>query len=217
MAEQVLQNDRKYKTIVTDFGKEKVANAVLNGKKVNIVTASVGDGGGFYYVPTPDMITLKNEVWRGDIANKNINPESKNMIDAKIVLDGTVGGFTVREVGLFDDEGDLIAIGNVPDTEKAIIKTGAAATLTIIMHVVFTDIDVIEFKINPYIDTLTTGEIEKEIKNQIEQNPPFVVMENDLPIAERKKCYLYFKVTDKQTVVTGSNMKVSPNMGLEII
>ena len=90
----VTKQDRKYKTLVTDIGKEKMTNAILNGKKVNVVMAAVGDGGGSYYLPTADMTALVHEVWRGAIASKEINSKSSNMVDVKFVLPGTVGGYT---------------------------------------------------------------------------------------------------------------------------
>ena len=124
----VTKQDRKYKTLVTDIGKEKMTNAILNGKKVNVVMAAVGDGGGSYYLPTADMTALVHEVWRGAIASKEINSKSSNMVDVKFVLPGTVGGFTAREAALIDDEGDMIAVCNLPDTEKAAIEDGIAAS-----------------------------------------------------------------------------------------
>lgn len=146
------RDNRKYKTVVTDLGKEKIAAAALEGWKVNIVTAVVGDGGGAYYIPAPDQTSLRGEQWRGDIAAKRINQDSPNMIDIKVVVPRNVGGFTVREMGVLDDQGDLIAICNTPDTEKAIILEGIAATLTLIMHIVVVDATVLEFTIDPTMD-----------------------------------------------------------------
>lgn len=163
-----VKDSRKYKTLVTDIGNAKIANAALNGEKVNVTTAVVGDGGGAYYVPTADMTALVNEIWRGDIANKEINPASANMVDVKIVLDGTVGGFTVREIGLLDADGDLIAVCNTPDTEKAVILDGIAATLTLIMHVVFTNVDVVEFTVDPSVDNVSAAEMEAAIQKHNE-------------------------------------------------
>lgn len=149
----VTKQDRKYKTLVTDIGKEKMTNAILNGKKVNVVMAAVGDGGGSYYLPTADMTALVHEVWRGAIASKEINSKSSNMVDVKFVLPGTVGGFTAREAALIDDEGDMIAVCNLPDTEKAAIEDGIAAALTILMHIVMTNSDALTFTLDPTTDT----------------------------------------------------------------
>ena len=166
MAENIVvtKDARKYKTIITDIGNEKIALAALEGKKVDIVTAVVTDGGGQYFVPTGDMTKLDNEVWRGPIANKETNALSPNMIDVRIFLDGSVGGFTARGIGLLDSEGDLIAVCNMPDTAKVMIIDGVAATLTLIMHIVVTNVDVLDFKIDPNVDTVTSEEMEAAIK-----------------------------------------------------
>lgn len=166
MANEILltTESRKYKTLVTDIGKEKITNAVLSGEKVKITEAAVGDGGGTYYVPTADMTALKREMWRGEIATATVNPQSRNMIDIKIFLDGTVGGFTIREIGIFDEDGDMIAICNTPDTEKAVLVDGIAATLTVLMHVVFTDVDVLEFHVDPSVDTVSSEDLQNAIQ-----------------------------------------------------
>ena len=160
----VVKSNRKYKTLVTDIGNAKQANAVLNGEKVNIVTAVIGDGNGAYYSPSADMTAVLNEVWRGDIANKTINPDSPNMYDVRVVLDWSVGGFTVREVGLLDDQGDLIVIANTPDTPKAVLADGILAPLTIVLHVVFTNTEVIEFTVNPTVDAVDAETLQREIE-----------------------------------------------------
>lgn len=155
---------RTYKTLVTDIGKSKMALAALNGAKVNIIEAAVGDGGGSYYSPTAAQTALINEVWRGEIANKVINAESANMIDVKVTLPSDVGGWTVREIGLFDDDGDLIVVTNTPDTEKALITTGATASLDLVMHIVFTDVDTITFTVNANLDQVTAADVAKMIQ-----------------------------------------------------
>lgn len=160
MGVDTIQSDQRYRTLVTDIGKAKIALATLTGEKVNIVEAAVGDGGGAYYSPTAAQTALVREVWRGEIANKRINPESSNMMDIKVLLPSDVGGWTIREVGLFDDDGDMICITNTPDTEKALITTGATASLDIIMHILFTDIESVTVKVNPAIDQVTAKDVE---------------------------------------------------------
>lgn len=172
MAEIITTTEsRKYKTIVTDAGKAKITNAVLNGEKVDVVTAVVGDGGGLYYVPTPDMETLKRETWRGDIANAKINENSSNMIDITVVLPGNVGGFTVREIGILDTAGTLIAVCNTPDVEKAVLPDGIADVLRLVMHVVFTDVEALEFKVDPSVDPMSAADLEAAMeKHNEDQN-----------------------------------------------
>ncbi len=157
----ITTDERRYRTLVTAKGKEKIAAATLNGEKVNIIQAAVGDGGGAYCEPDADMIALVNEVWRGDIANKQINADSANMVDVKVIIPADVGGFTLREAGLFDDSGDLICVCNMPDTEKAVITSGAAGTLTLIIHIVFTDVDAVTFTVNSVLDAVTIADVER--------------------------------------------------------
>lgn len=163
----ITRGAQKYRTLVTDIGNAKIAKAALIGEKVNVIEAAVGDGGGAYYVPTADMAALKNEKWRGPIQAKAINPDSKNMVDVKFRLDGTVGGFTIREAGLFDEDGDLIAVCNMPDTEKAVILDGISSTLTILMHTIITNIDAVEFKVDTRVDVVTQAELEQAIETAV--------------------------------------------------
>ena len=119
----------KYYSILTDAGVAAVANAAALGRKVDIQQFAVGDGGGAYYQPTSDTTALKNEVWRGSVSS--IELESSNIITATGVITSDVGGFTIRELGLFDSSGQLIAISNVPDTEKVVIADGTASEMVI--------------------------------------------------------------------------------------
>ncbi len=183
----ITTNDSKYKTIVTDVANEKFAKYTIGGPKVNIVTAVVGDGNGAYYMPTSDMTAIKNEVWRGKIAKQEINALSKNMVDVKIILDGNVGGFTVREVGLLDEEGVLIAICNFPATPKALILEGVPSKLVILVHVLFTNVDAVQFNVDPSIDHVTLEDLENALEKAIEAhneeghpNTAFIQIEHHL-------------------------------------
>ncbi len=155
----------EYKTMVTDIGIKKIADATLNGAKVDITEAAVGDGGGQAYVPTTAQKKLKRETWRGPIVYKQINEQDENIIDIKIMLPSDVGGFTVREAGLFDDSGDMIVVCNIPPTEKVIAKSGVANSLTLYMHVIFSDMETVEIKVEPTLDVMTRDEVEEALSN----------------------------------------------------
>ena len=183
----ITTNDSKYKTIVTDTADEKFAKYTIGGPKVNIVTAVVGDGNGAYYMPTSDMTAIKNEVWRGKIAKQEINALSKNMVDVKIILDGNVGGFTIREVGLLDEEGDLIVICNFPATPKALILEGVPSKLVILVHALFTNVDAVQFNVDPSIDHVTLEDLETALEKAIQAhnegdhpNTAFIQIEHHL-------------------------------------
>ena len=106
---------KEYYTVLTDIGAAKMAAAVTTGKKVVITEFAVGDGFGTKYSPSQEQTALKNEVYRGQIDDYSTE---KNKIKVSGIIPAEVGGFTVREAGAFDDDGDLIAITNLAETEK---------------------------------------------------------------------------------------------------
>lgn len=152
-----------YGTIITSEGAAIIADCILNGKLLVISEAAAGDGNGAYYQPTVNQEHLVHECWRGEIASAELNPSTPNMIDVKIVIDDEVGGFTIREMGLFSDEGTLIAVCNTPDTEKVAISGGVSGKLTMVMHIIVADISVVEFTINPSLDTVSREDLDTAI------------------------------------------------------
>ena len=152
--------DKTYGTLVTDCGIQLIAAAVMEGKKINITDLAVGDGGGAYYQPTPNMTGLKNECWSGPIKSVSVNKDSPNMIDITAIIPSTVGGFTIREMAVKDDVKNTIAICNTPDTEKVIISSGAAGEIELTMHIEISNADAISFVIDPNVVTATKKDIE---------------------------------------------------------
>lgn len=154
---------KNYGTVITTAGAALIAKCILNGGKVNIKTAAAGDGGGEYYEPTVAQTALRGKKWEGDVASAAVSTTNANMIDVKITIDDSVGGFTIREMGLFDDDGTLIAICNTPDTEKVAISTGVDGRLTMLMHIVVVDSSVLEFTLTPSLDTVSPEDLEEAI------------------------------------------------------
>lgn len=152
-----------YGTIITTEGAAIIADCILNGKMLVISEAAAGDGGGAYYQPTVNQEQLVNECWRGEIAAAELSTASPNMIDVKIVIDDEVGGFVIREMGLFSEDGVLIAVCNTPDTEKVAISGGVSGKLTMIMHIIVADTSVVEFTINPSLDTVSQEELDEAL------------------------------------------------------
>lgn len=152
--------DKTYGTLVTDYGIQLIAAAVMEGKKINITDLAVGDGGGAYYQPTPNMTGLKNECWSGPIKSVSVNKDSPNIIDITAIIPSTVGGFTIREMAVKDDIKNTIAICNTPDTEKVIISSGAAGEIELTMHIEISNADAISFIIDPNVVTATKKDIE---------------------------------------------------------
>jgi len=138
-----------YYTIWTDVGLAKLANAEVLGTKVQITHIAVGDGNGLPVTPTQDMTELVNEVWRDSINLLDIHPDHPNwvIVEGKILT--TDGGFYIREVGLFDEEGDMVAIGNYPETYKPVLEEGSGQDLYLRLILAVENTEVVELKVDP--------------------------------------------------------------------
>lgn len=152
-----------YGTIITTQGTEDIADCILAGTKLRITEAAVGDGGGSYYEPNPDQAELRGEMWRGPIVSAEKSPTTPNMLDVKIVIDDDVGNFVAREIALYSEAKRMIAVGNIPDTEKVAISTGVTGRLTMLVHFVVVDSSVLEFVIVPALDTVSREDLDAAI------------------------------------------------------
>lgn len=151
----------KYYAIVTDLGTNKMLRAIKEGKKVNVTHIAVGDGEGEYYQPTADMTALKNELWRGEVNSCRISEESENLLIIESVIPSDAGGFTVREMAAFDEEGVMIAICNTPDTQKVRVSDGVAHELKLAIEVALSNTDSVQLIIDPNVVTATKKDIEE--------------------------------------------------------
>ncbi|WP_053089678.1 phage tail protein [Clostridium sporogenes] len=147
-------------TILTTVGKAKIANASALGTKINLTTFVVGDSNGIYYNPTEDQTALRKEVWRGNISSIGIDKENPNWIVLETVIPSTDGGFMVREAGVLDVEGNLIAIGKYPETYKPIVSEGSAKDLYIRMILEVSNAASVTLKIDPSVVLATKKDIE---------------------------------------------------------
>ena len=120
---------QKYYSIVTDIGEELLAKAVQENKKLNIVSLAAGDGNGTFYKPTSDMTALKKECWRGSIKSYEIDSISRNVIKVSGVVPSDVGRFVLRELALFDDNDNMIAVANL--SAPGVNLVDAQVTLTV--------------------------------------------------------------------------------------
>lgn len=137
-----------YYSILTTVGTERLAQAIITEIPVKITTIAVGDGNGQFYSPTPDQVQLRRETWRGDINDLRSAEDATNHILAEGVVPTNVGGWTIREVGLFDDAGYLIAIGNYPDTIKPLPSSGSGKQAYIQIHLIIDNVAALELIID---------------------------------------------------------------------
>ncbi|MEJ9997987.1 phage tail protein, partial [Escherichia albertii] len=122
---------RKFKTVITDTGAKKLAQAAApDGKPVRLTHMAVGDGGGT--LPTPDskQTRLVHEVWRHTVNRVTLDATHQNRIIAELVIPPETGGFRVREIGVFDEHGDLIAVGNTAESYKPAVAEGSGRAQT---------------------------------------------------------------------------------------
>lgn len=150
-------------TLLTDIGKAKLANATALGATVQLTHIAVGDGNGAAITPVDTATVLTHEVWRAALNSIAVDPANANWIVAEGYIPSTSGGFTVREVGLFDIDGDLIAIGNYPDTYKPTLAAGSAKDLYIKVIIEVTNSSTVTLKIDPAVVLSTRSYVDSKV------------------------------------------------------
>ncbi|WP_242867559.1 phage tail protein, partial [Clostridium botulinum] len=158
----------KFYTILTKVGKAKIANATALGNKVNFTTLKVGDGGGKYYNPTEEQEDLVNEVWQGNINSIRVDENNPNWVVIEVIIPSSVGGFMVREAGVFDDENNMLAIGKYPETYKPQAQDGSTKDLVIRTNLEISNTSSVTLKVDPTVILATQKDIQildDKIKN----------------------------------------------------
>lgn len=139
----------KYKTVITKAGAVKLAAATVpNGKKVNFTAMAIGDGGGTLPVPDSNQTKLINEVWRHALNKISQDRKNKNYVVAELLIPPETGGFWMREMGLYDDTGTLIAVGNMAESYKPALAEGSGRAQTVRMVIMVSDIESVELTID---------------------------------------------------------------------
>ncbi|MBD2800239.1 phage tail protein [Xenorhabdus sp. M] len=154
----------KFFTLLTQLGADKLANAVALGTKIEITHMAVGDGGGS--LPTPDTRQTKliNEKRRAAINTLSIDPKNTNQIIAEQVIPESEGGWWIREIGLYDKDGVLIAVGNCAETYKPQLQEGSGRTQTIRMILIVSSADAVTLKVDPSVVLATREYVDDSIE-----------------------------------------------------
>ncbi|WP_052045558.1 phage tail protein [Cedecea neteri] len=140
---------QKFKTLITAAGIIKLAAALPpGGKKVVFTTMAVGDGGGQLPVPNPNQTALVREVWRAAINSITQHPKYPNCIVAELIVPAEAGGFWMRELGLFDDAGVLIAVANMAESYKPELAEGSGRQQVVRMVVALSNVDAVDLSID---------------------------------------------------------------------
>ncbi|EFS7131991.1 phage tail protein [Escherichia coli O8] len=153
----------KFYTLLTDIGAAKLASAAALGVPLKITHMAVGDGGGT--LPTPDakQTALVNEKRRAALNMLYIDPHNSSQIIAEQVIPENEGGWWIREVGLFDESGALIAVGNCPESYKPQLAEGSGRTQTVRMVLITSSTDNITLKIDPAVVLATRKYVDDKI------------------------------------------------------
>lgn len=164
---------QKYFTVITKVGLAKIAKAAAVGSKLQLSEMAVGDGGGRDVEPSDIAAGLVNEVYRGAVNRLEVDPKNSNQIIAELVIPEDFGDFTVREVGVFDVAGDLIAVGNLPPTYKPVARSGTAMAQVIRVVLQLSNVNGVGLKIDPSVVLATrdfvAAEVDKEFGKTVQR------------------------------------------------
>ncbi|EBS3706547.1 phage tail protein [Salmonella enterica subsp. enterica serovar Putten] len=155
--------DNEFYTLLTDRGMAKIASALADKKQLHLQKMAVGDGGGQYYEPIASQTNLRHEVWRGEMNTLTVAPNNPNWLIAELVLPEDVGGWYVREVGVFDDEGELIAIGKFPESYKPLLPGGCGKQVCIRLIMEVSNTTAVTLTVDPSIVLATRDYVDARL------------------------------------------------------
>lgn len=197
----------QYGTLITTIGLAQIANAQITQTKVGLEYIALGDGNGAHYVPTQNQTSLVNEVWRGPIAELSIDPANNNRIIIDAIIPVTAGGFTIREIGIFDDNNNLIAVGQYPEKYKPQLSEGVSEETLIHFVIETNNADAVKLTIDPtviiasrkYVDEklLEMGGSAKEVQQQLNTH-----LEDDVKHVTSDERNTWNEKVDKNTYET---------------
>jgi len=153
----------KFYTLLTEIGAAKLASAAALGVPLKITKMAVGDGGGVLPTPSAQQTALIAEKRRADLNMLYIDPQNSSQIIAEQVIPETEGGWWIREVGLFDETGALIAVGNCPESYKPQLAEGSGRTQTVRMVLITSSTDNITLKIDPAVVLATRKYVDDKV------------------------------------------------------
>ncbi|MDN3562116.1 phage tail protein [Vreelandella neptunia] len=126
-------------TLLTATGQDLLTQAMGFGQQIELTHMAVGDGGGNDAPPTESKTALVNEVYRSGVSSLVVDPQNPNWLVAELVIPTNVGGWTIREIGLFDINGNLFAVANFPETYKPTLDAGSGREITVRMTIQVSD------------------------------------------------------------------------------
>lgn len=153
----------KYYALLTNIGAAKLANATALGEQVEITQMVVGDGNGVLPTPNPAQTALVHELRRAPLNTLTIDPVNTNQIIAEQVIPEDVGGWWIRELGLYDSDGDMIAIANCAETYKPLLQEGSGRVQVIRVILIVSSTQAVTLKIDPSVVLATRQYVDSQI------------------------------------------------------
>ena len=151
-------------TLITNIGRQKIMKATATGKKVAINKIKIGDGNGTSYEIDESMTKLKNVVYETNIANFKQDPLNPNTLIVESLIPSDVGGFYIREIGLYDEDDELIVLTSYEETYKPVAEEGSTMELFIRIAMVLSNSNAVTIVIDPSVVFVTQADLEKIYK-----------------------------------------------------
>lgn len=155
--------ETKYYAVLTNVGAAKLANATALGAQVEITQMAVGDGNGVLPTPNPAQTALVHELRRKPLNSLSIDPNNANQIIAEQVIPEDEGGWWIREIGLFDKDGDMIAVANCAETYKPQLQEGSGRVQVVRMILIVSSTAAVTLKIDPSVVLATRKYVDDQI------------------------------------------------------
>lgn len=153
----------KFFALLTNQGAAKLSNMAALGEKLEITSLAVGDGGGVSLTPNQAQTELVNERRRAQLNSLSVDEKNTSQIIAEQIIPESVGGWWIREIGLFDADGVLIAVANCPETYKATTEEGSGRTQVIRMMLTVSSTDAVTLKVDPSVVLATRQYVDSAV------------------------------------------------------
>ncbi len=149
-----------YETIITLTGQQKIAAAIAANQPLPLAEVAWGDGNGNPVTPSPAQHSLVHEVYRASILSAVVDSSNSSLVKITASIPATVGGWTLREAGIFDNTGALIMLANMPDTLKPLPSSGSARDMTFVFFFKASEVADITLAVDPNVVIATRQWVE---------------------------------------------------------
>ncbi|HAN7926171.1 TPA: phage tail protein [Escherichia coli] len=153
----------KYFALLTNIGAAKLANATALGAQVEITQMAVGDGNGVLPTPNPSQTALVHELRRKPLNSLSVDPANDSQIIAEQVIPENEGGWWIREIGLFDKDGDMIAVANCAETYKPQLQEGSGRVQVVRVILIVSSTAAVTLKVDPSVVLATRQYVDDQI------------------------------------------------------